>query len=166
MRAHRLPSFVLALVATLGLLAGSAVAQTGDTATNIRTSDFNNKSQEMPSAVQQHFDSAQGYIQRIRSLEAKAEADGGELSKRDQKKLDKYYEKAFKHLEATIEESPEWIEPRIFLGALHFNRQEFVEARDCYQGVLEIDPEHEGAKSYLVATEQQLAATGGQDSDG
>lgn len=147
-------------VAALGALLLAApplLAQTGDTANNIRTHDFNNKTNEMESIGTQAFTNAQGYIQQIRDLETR-QAEGEELSERQTKKLAKAYDRAVENLHTAIEESPEWPQPRLILGALEYNRKEFAAARAAFAGLLEIEPDNRDARYFVDQCDQHLAA--------
>jgi tetratricopeptide (TPR) repeat protein len=149
----------VAVLGALLLAAPPLFAQTGDTATNIRTSDFNNKTNEMESIGTQAFTNAQGYIQQIRSLETR-QAEGEELSERQAKKLAKAYDRAIEHLQVAIDESPEWAQPRLTLGALEFNRKEYAAAHAAFSGLLEIEPDNRDAQYFVDQCEQQMAAAG------
>lgn len=136
-------------------------AQTGDTATNLRTHDFNRATQRDTSTPgQRAYETALGYVNRIRSLETKRES-GEELSAREQKKLDKAYEKALAGLTEAVEEAPAWVEPRLTLGALHYNRGEYDAALDAFQGVLDVEPEHQAALDFRRMCEEEIAASEG-----
>lgn len=161
---HRHILWVAALGALL-LAAPPLLAQTGDTATNIRTSDFNNKTQEMGSIANQAYTNAQGYIERIRDFETR-QKNGEELSERQTKKLAKAYEKAIENLETAISESPEWPEPRLTLGALQYNRGDYSAAHDAFGALLELEPDNRAAQDFLAMCEEQLATRDGDDEEG
>lgn len=146
-------ALALAMGATVLLLAASPLlAQTSDVWTNQKISDLRRHQQQIPSEAAEHYEIAQSYLATIDHLGEKED-----LSKRQQKKLDRAYEKATSELEVTIEKAPDWVEARMALGALQFKQEKYEEARVQYKEVLRLEPENERAKSFLGTVEYYIA---------
>lgn len=150
-------SYAALLTGALLCLAAPLPAQSGDTAANIRAHDFNAKTQEQPSPGQQAYTNAMGYVQRIKQLEGRQKV-GEALSARDEKKLEKYYQRAVDNLGEAIDEAPVWKEPRVTLGALLFNQGDYRVARAAFQAVLELDPDDRAAQDFSALCDQHLEA--------
>lgn len=149
-----LAATLLALGASmlLGALQAPLEAQTRDTWTNQKIYDMRRHQQEIPSVAAEHYETAQRYMVKIDRL-----AEKDDLSKRQQKKLDRAYDKAVQELEATIEEAPDWMEARLALGSVHYKRGALEPARETYQEILAIEPENERAQAYLGTVEYEIA---------
>jgi cytochrome c-type biogenesis protein CcmH/NrfG len=149
-------SFVLGAAALLAT-ASSLVAQTADVWTNTKISDLRRHQQQIPSEAAEHYEIAQRYLVTIDHL-----GDKEDRSKRQQKKLDRAYEKGTAELEEAIDKAPDWIEPRMALAALQYKREKYEAARDQYREVLRLDPDNERAKSFLGTVEYYISR---QDAD-
>jgi|GEM_PF-1625400 len=164
---HRRRRSVLLAVAVAGLLSAiaPAVAQTPDVWTNQKISDMRRHQQEVPSQAAEHYEIAQRYLVTIDRL-----SKDDDLSQRQQKKLDRAYEKAIEELNATLEEAPDWIEARMALASVYYTKKDYEAARDQYQEILKTDPENERAASYLTTVEYYIRhaeqATDQQESSG
>ncbi len=142
----------LCLSILLGALQAPLEAQTQDTWTNQKIYDLRRHQQEIPSVAAEHYETAQRYMLKIGRLTEK-----DDLSKRQQKKLDRAYDKAIQELEATIQEAPDWMEARLALGSVHYKRGALEPARKTYRELLAIEPENERAQAYLGTVEYEIA---------
>ena len=142
----------LCLSILLGALQAPLEAQTQDTWTNQKIYDMRRHQQEVPSVAAEHYETAQRYMLKIDRLTEK-----DELSKRQQKKLDRAYDKALQELEATIEEAPDWMEARLALGSVHYKVGALEPARKAYRAILAMEPENEKAQAYLGTVEYEIA---------
>lgn len=153
---------VVALLATFSALPDPAAAQTGSTWHDQKLNDMraHERGKLAGSKAGNEYDLAVGYIQRMQTL-----LDEEERSEREEKKLQKAYEKAVGHLEKAIEAAEDWLDPRMMLGAVHYKMEEYEPAKEAYEGALALDPENASAKSYLASVNWYLARTGGEESD-
>jgi len=140
------------LVYALALLGALALAhpvhpQTSDVWTNTKISDLRRHGDEgdISRATSEHMEMANRYLQRVREFTEKEE-----LSPRQQAKLDKAYGRAASHLEQAIDGAPDWVEPRIYLAALHFQMKAYDQAVACYEGALALEPDNEDVQGYLT----------------
>jgi tetratricopeptide (TPR) repeat protein len=148
---------VAAFLATSAALAGPAAAQTGSTWHDQKLNDMraHERGKLAGSKAGNEYDLAVGYIQRMQTL-----LDEEERSEREEKKLQKAYEKAVGHLEKAIEAAEDWLDPRMMLGAVHYKMKEYEPAKEAYEGALALDPENASAKSYLASVSWYLARSG------
>jgi len=157
---HPRRTLVLALSLALGAAAllataSSLAAQTSDVWTNSKISDLRRHQQQIPSEAAEHYEIAQRYLATIDRLDGK-----DDLSKREQKKLDRAYAKATTELEESVHQAPEWVESRMALAALHFKREEYEAAREQYKEILRLEPDNERVKSYLGTVEYYISRQG------
>ncbi|MGD2116355.1 MAG: tetratricopeptide repeat protein [Acidobacteriota bacterium] len=161
-RALSTRTFALTLLAAL-LLApcGAALAQTSDVWTNTKISDLRRHQGEVDSEAAEHYETAQRYMVKIDRL--LGDEDRG---KRQEKRLEKAFDKAIRELNAAIEAAPDWIEARLALGSVHYKHGDLEEARSDYEGILAVDPEHERARAYLGTVQYELARRDQQEQGG
>lgn len=148
---------VVALLAAFSALPGPAAAQTGSTWHDQKLNDMRSHERGKLAGTKagNEYDLGLGYLQRMQPL-----LDEEERSERQEKKLQKYYEKAVAHLDKAIEAAPDWLDPRMILGAVHYKMEEYEPAKEAYEGALGLDPENASAKSYLASVSWYLARGG------
>lgn len=120
-------------------------AQTPDNWMNQKISDLRRAQGEISSPAGEQLDMASRHLATIQRLLEKED-----LSDRQQRKLDKAYERAAGHLEEAIELEPEWLEPRLYLGALHYKVGEYDEAVRWYEEAHAMAPGDKQVESYLI----------------
>ena len=157
---HRRSFVALAVAALLAIstgLAGPAAAQTGSTWHDQKLNDMraHERGKLAGSKAGTEYDLGLGYLQRMQPL-----LDEEERSERQEKKLQKNYEKTVAHLTKAIEAAEDWLDPRMMLGAVHYKMKEYQAAKDAYEGALALDPENESARSYLASVNWYLARGG------
>jgi tetratricopeptide (TPR) repeat protein len=130
----------------------SARAQTSDVWTNTKISDLRRHQQEVDSEAAEHYETAQRYMVKIDRLLKK-----DDLSNRQEKKLERAFDKAIQELRAAIEADESWIEARLALGSVHYKHGDLAEARADYEGILAMEPDHERARAYLGTVQYELA---------
>lgn len=147
---------VAALLATF-TLAGPAAAQTGSTWHDQKLNDMRSHERGKLAGTKagNEYDLGVGYLQRMQPL-----LNEENRSERQEKKLQKYYEKTVAHLNEAVEAAPDWLDPRMMLGAVHYKMEEYQAAKDAYEGALALDPGNESAKSYLASVNWYLARSG------
>ena len=148
----------LALFAAFLLATPPLAAQIDDFGSKANSLEFHEAVNGDPTEGAQALEDARRYIERIQELEAK-EKSGEELSKRQAKKLEKAYDKAIANLDLVLEDSPELAQLRITLGSLQYNRGDYAAARETFDRLLELDPEHAKALEYRRMCDEML--TGG-----
>ena len=149
------PALAVALAVTAAassMTASPLHAQTSNTWVNTKISDLRRHQEQIPSEAAEHYETAQRYLVTIDRLD-----DRDELSKRQQKKLDRAYEKATRELRAAIEKAPDWVEARMALAALYYREEAFEDSRGQYQEVLRLEPDNERAKSFLGTVEYYIS---------
>ena len=151
---------VLAVATFLAIstgLAGPAAAQTGSTWHDQKLNDMraHERGKLAGSKAGNEYDLGLGYLQRMQPL-----LEEEERSERQEKKLQKYYEKTVAHLDKAIEAAPDWLDPRMMLGAVHYKMEQYEPAKEAYEGALALDPENASAKSYLASVNWYLARSG------
>lgn len=145
-------------VLTLAFLALSvaalpATAQTASVWHNQKMNDMraHQRDQEFGDRASQHYQLA---LEHVSDMQRLLRED--ERSEREQKKLDKAYRKAIKHLGQVIELEPEWLDAHLMLGSVHYKMADYASAKTCYEAVLGLDPEHADAQAYLSSAEWYL----------
>lgn len=146
---------LLAGLALVGVLVAAvpAVGQTSDVWTNTKISDLRRHQQAIPSEAAEHYETAQRYLVTIDRMTK----EDRELSPREQKKLDRAFNKATQELRAAIEASPDWIDARMALAAVLYKQGELEPAEAEYEEILSRDPENTRAESYLATVRYELA---------
>jgi len=155
LRTRRTFALVPAVVLTAAALLATAtplLAQTSDVWTNSKISDLRRHNNAIPSEAAEHYEIAQRYLVTIDRLTKE-----DELSKRQQKKLDRSFKKATHELGVTVEKAPDWVEARMALAALHYKQKDYPAAREQYQAVLRYEPDNERAKSFLGTVEYYIS---------
>ncbi len=148
-------TLILALVMAVAAVLAAAsplAAQTSSAWMNTKISDLRAAQQKIPSEAAEHYETAQRYLVTIQDL-----SDKKDLSKRQQKKLDRAFRKAISELGAAIESSPDWVEARMALGSVDYKKKDYEGARDQYQEVLRIEPDNDRAKSYLETVQYYIS---------
>lgn len=140
---HPLSLNVMAAV-LLFLTALPLTAQTSDVWTNTKISDLRRHQAEVSAPAADQLDMANRYLARVNRF-----AEQEDLSPRQQKKLDKAYRRAVRHLDEAIELEPEWLEPRLYLAALHYRLEAYEDSVRCYEEALAVDPDNEQVQGYL-----------------
>lgn len=153
---------VLAVAALAALLATSALpsrAQTGSLWHDQKINDMRAHERDKIAGTEagNHYELALGYVERMQTL-----VDREDRSPRQEKKLQKAYDKAVEHLDGAIEAAPEWLDARLMLGAVHYKMKAYPEAKAAYEGALALDPDNESAKSYLASVNWYLERSGAQ----
>jgi tetratricopeptide (TPR) repeat protein len=154
--------FVLGF-ALAGFVAPPLFAQTGSTWHDQKLNDMRSHERSKLAGTEagREYDLAVGYLHRMQSL-----LDDEDRGERQEKKLQKSYEKAVAHLEKAIEAADDWLDPRMMLGAAHYKMKEYRAAKDAYEGALALDPENESAKSYLASVNWYLVRSGAASEPG
>jgi tetratricopeptide (TPR) repeat protein len=156
-RAVRATATVAVAILVAAAAAAPASAQTGSVWHDQKMFDM--KSHERNKAFDrratEHYELALSYVQTLDTLAAVEDR-----SPRQEKKLQQAYERATKHLEESIEASPDFVAARMMLGAVHYRMKDYEDARAAYQGVLEVEPDNQDAKAYLSSVEYYLQRAG------
>lgn len=150
---HTLWIAVVALTLFGPLALSPLSAQTSDTFTNTKIFDLKNRD-NVEAYGQRASESYQLGLEYAATVQRLARED--ERSPREEKKLQKAYRRAVRHLMSAVEEQPTWIEPWMTLGAIHYQMKDWGDARAAYRTVLEADPENADAAAYLETVEYYL----------
>jgi tetratricopeptide (TPR) repeat protein len=145
-------TFAVVLV-TVALAPLAAEAQTGSLWHNQKLNDMkaHQRGQDYDNRANQHYQLAVDHVRDLQRLLAE-----DELSRRQEKRLDRAYRKATSHLEQVVEVEPEWLEAHLLLGSVHYKMEDYAAAKTAFEGVLSLDPEHQDAQAYLSSAQWHL----------
>jgi tetratricopeptide (TPR) repeat protein len=136
-----------ALVAVALLAAAPAAAQTGSLWHDQKMSDMqkHERDKAVDSRADQHY---QMGLQHMTDMQRILGDD--DPGKRSERKLGKAYDRAVENFESAIEAEPEWLEPRVMLGSVHYKMKDYEAAREAYESALALQPENENVQAYLA----------------
>ncbi len=139
-------AFAAVLLAVAVLATAPAAAQTGSLWHNQKLNDMKTHDRESAydSRANEFFQMGLQYMSDLQRL-----LKEDDRSPRQEKKLDKTYRKAVKNFESAIDTEPEWLDPRVMLGSIHYKMKDYPAAKAAYESALAIDPEHADVQAYL-----------------
>jgi cytochrome c-type biogenesis protein CcmH/NrfG len=136
-----------AFVAIALLVTAPAAAQTGSLWHDQKLSDMqkHDRDKAVDSRADQHYQMGLQHMTEIQRL-----LGDDDLGKRAERRLGRSYERAVKNFESAIEAEPEWIEPYVMLGSVHYKMKDYEAAQEAYEAALALEPENEDVQAYLA----------------